>query len=226
MARSFTVATLMTRAKRLADMENSDFVTDAEWRAYLSASYARLYNRLANAGLAPVESTQSITGTGVATYSLPTDWLGTIRIDYLESGSRPVPLVKMSTRNEHEWDTGQAASQACAYRIAKPNIKLLPKPSGGTYRHLYIPVPADLDDDTDTVDGVSGWEDLLVIEAAIAAKMKEESSTEPLERKLAGIMADLEELAPMQEWGEPSTISDSFAEPYEAGDFYPRRGIR
>lgn len=228
MARSFTVGTLVTRAQRLADMENSSFVTPSEWRAYLSASYARLYNRLASAGLAPVESTQTITGTGVATYALPTDYFATIRIDYLDSGSRPIPLVKMSTRNEHEWDTGGTVSQACAYRIAKPYMKLLPKPSGGSYRHLYIPAAADLDEDSDTVDGIAGWEDYIVIEAAIAAKMKEESSTEALERKLALLEADLQELAPMQEWGEPSVITDAYAEEafYEEGSFWPRRGVR
>jgi hypothetical protein len=228
MARSFTVATLVTRAQRLADMENSNFVVAAEWRAYCSASYAKLYNKLVQAGIAPIESTQTITATGAATYTLPVDWMATIRIDYLSGGTRPIEMRKISVREEHRYDTGATAAQSVVYRLAGANVKLLPKPASGSYRHLYIPAPIDLDDDADSVDGISGWEQLIVLDMAIAARIKEQSSVDALQSERDSLDRVIDELAPVREWGEPTCISeseDSYAGNDE-GSYFPRSGVR
>ena len=41
---TFTEATLRSRARRMADMENSTFVSDAEIRDYINSAYAELYD--------------------------------------------------------------------------------------------------------------------------------------------------------------------------------------
>ena len=209
MARTFTLVQLRTRARERADMVNSSFITDSELNGYISASYAELYDILVQSGLIYfTPSTQTITANGSETYALSSDYYGTIRVDRLDGGDYlPLEEYMIMERHRHENNGGNDAS---VYSVQGSNISLLPAPSSGTYRHTYIPAPADLTASADsaTVDGVSGWEEYIVVDAARKMLQKEESSTTGVERDLLRLKERIEEMAQNRAWSTPRRIVD------------------
>ena len=210
MARTFTLLQLRTRARERADMVNSSFVTDSELNGYISASYAELYDILVQSGLVYfTPTTQTITGNGNETYALGADYYGTVRVDRLE-GSDYFPLDEYMITERHDYENA-SGSKAVGYSIQGSNISLLPAPSSGTYRHIYIPAPTDLTASADsvTVDGVSGWEEYIVVDAARKMLQKEESSTTGVERDLIRLKERIEEMAQNRAWSTPRRIVDT-----------------
>lgn len=63
------------------------------------------------------------------------------------------------------------------------NIELRPIPAGGTYRVYYLSEPIPISDDIQVVTYPAGWEEFLVLGAAISALAREESSNPVLERQ-------------------------------------------
>lgn len=187
MARSVTLAQLRTRVLRAADLEDLNYISSTEVNDYISTAYGELYDLLVNKGLNHFESTQSITTTGVEDYNLPSDYYGTVGVDLIDGGKRyPLQRYESAERNFYQNAT---SSYALGYRIVGTKIRLSPATSGGTYQHIYIPAPAVLDDDADTVDGVAGWEELIVIDAAIKCRRKEDESVSELKEEREHLMA-------------------------------------
>ncbi len=206
MARTFTLLQLRTRARERCDMVNSTFITDSELTGYISASYAELYDILVQSGLVYfTPTTQTITGTGVETYALPADYYGTVRVDR-QSGSDYYPLSEYMITERHGFEN--SSGDSTVYSPQGTNISLLPAPTGGTYRHTYIPAPSDLSSDSDTVDGVSGWEEFIVVDAARKMLQKEESSTVGIERDLKRLRERIEEMAQNRAWASPRRVTD------------------
>lgn len=219
MARTFTLAQLRTKARERADMVGSLFVTDSELSGYVSASYCELYEMLVKSGQHFFESTQAIATTGTGTYALPSDYFGTLGVDYQSSSTTYTALypLMVQERNNFQPTTG---SQAMAYRIVGSNIILYPTPpTGQAYRHLYVPCPSDLTSDAQTVDGVSGWEEFIVIDAAIKCLAKEESPTGHLERERERIKARIEEAAEIRAIASPMRVVDVQTAPMDAADW-------
>lgn len=221
MARSFTLAEIRTRARQRADMQDSTFVTDSELNGYISASYAVLYERLVLSGIAYFESTQTINVVaGTNLYALPSNHMSTVGVDWVRSSGKFLPLRRLMVR---ERDTFQEpAERAVAYRLVGNSIQLYPDPSSAqTYRHIYVPAPADLTLDTDTVDGVSGWEEFIVNDAARKCLMKEESDTSALEREIDRNLSRLDEARLNRYVADAPRIGDEddrdFLDDYEGG---------
>lgn len=59
-----------------------------------------------------------------------------------------------------------------------------------------------------TIDGVNGWEEYIVVDAAIKCLQKEESDTTVLERQKAGLLARIEAEAANRDAGAPATVTD------------------
>jgi hypothetical protein len=189
-------------------MVNSSFVTDSELNGYLSASYAELYDLLVQSGLIYYTPTsQTITGNGSETYALPTDYYGSVQVDRL-SGGDYFPLSEYMITERYKYEN--LGGDALTYSPQGSNMSLLPAPSGGTYRHIYIPAPVDLTaaSDVTTIDGVSGWEEYIIADAARKMLQKEESSTTAIERDLTRLRARIEEAAQNRAWATPRRVTD------------------
>jgi len=180
LARTFTLAQVRDRVRELVDAEQMRAVSDAELNRRISSSYARYYAKLVRTGLGfPTEITATITATpGIDTYALPPDHFSTMRVDYITGGIY-IPLQEIDIREIHE---AQApGSPSSFFRLAGPNLILYPAPTAGdSYRHIYAPAPDDLTTDTQSLDGVCGWEEAVILDAAIRAAMKWEGDTNDL----------------------------------------------
>lgn len=237
MPRTTTLATLRTRCKERADMENSTFISDAEWNRYISASYAELYDLLIKAQPDFYRAEQTITGDGTTSdFAVATSpqYYGTIRVDYQESTGNYWALKYASGNEANYFDYINSQGPAEVYHFvyntstpSTPMIRLIPTPGNNeTYRHVYTVAPADLTDDADIVDGVSGWEEYIVIDAAIKALTKEESPTGGLERQLERMRQRLKEMAENRQIGDAGHVYDSRGAQFswlDVADFWKNR---
>lgn len=171
MARTFTLAELRTDLRELCDIENDLHPTDTALNKILSRAYGKFYAELVkhNLGYA-AETTVSWATDGVTqTKALASDFMGLVSVEF-SSGSFWYPLEEIDAREvSYIQAPGQPASW---YRLVDTNLVLHPLPPVGTYRYTYVPAPAKLTTDGQTVDGVTGWEDGILFEAAIRVVMK------------------------------------------------------
>lgn len=192
MPRTFTAGELRTRVRERADMESSTFVSDAEMLRYISASYTELYDNLVNADPERYRREQTFTGDGsTSKFACAADYYGTIEIGYNTDQGGRYPLRRIfghEINNYRQTQAATAAGWAPVYNVTTPStekLELFPTPeSGQTYTHTYIVAPADLTTAADVVNGISGWEEYIVIDCAIKCRTKEETPTGDLERAL------------------------------------------
>jgi excinuclease UvrABC helicase subunit UvrB len=224
MARTVTVGTLLTRVRQRADRPvDDDFITDAEIIGYIDAAYTEIYDILVSKGIGQYESIQSISADGSATYSLPADFYACLGVDVRLDASDWIDLP-MAQINERNYWSDDSTGYARAYRIHGSVIEFYPAPqSGQSYRMFYAPVAGTLDDTSDTVDGVNGWEEYIVVEAAIKCLTKEESSTTALERERERLLERVDAHAENRLQAEPRRVVDAQPFEYDPSDWWPRQ---
>jgi hypothetical protein len=179
MSRSFTTLELRTRLRELCDIEGDPFFTDTSLNSLLSAAYAKYYAELVKHGLGYASEKQATAATdGVSqTVRLPGDFFALVAVDYQSSADYYAPLEDIDAR---ELPSAQGStSQAFWYRLVGCDLALYPLPAVGTYRITYVPAPAKLTLDTQVVDGVAGWEDGILFEAAIRVALKQDPQSVP-----------------------------------------------
>jgi hypothetical protein len=186
---------LRTQAKQRADMVNSDFVTTSEWNTYLSSAYKELYDVLVGAYgndyFAVFGTPQTTDGTNNL-YALPVDFYKLLGVDQFIGGRWVnVPPFSVTERNRVSSFAGQ------------------PPSSGIQFRVIYIPRPAALVNDGDVVDGVAGWEEYIVVRAAIKALVKEESDPSALAQELILLKTRIESMAEDRDAGNPPQTTDA-----------------
>ncbi len=201
---STTLLQLRTRVRRLADVVGSTFVTDAELTERINVAYKELYGLLVRNSLQRSETTYTVTANGAASYALPANFLGLIGV-YRSVGEDFVPLERF----DDKFKPGSRTGDASKYRVVGSNLVLYPKPSSGTYDVVYIPVPGDMAADADTMDGVLGWEEFVVLDAAIYVLEKEESDTSKLEFKRDRILKRIQDEAQIAEFTQAPRIRNT-----------------
>ena len=225
MARNFTVAQLSTKARERSDMVDSEFVTPAELRGYISASFTELYDMLIKTGLSYFESEDTIVTDGILSrFPLPADYYGTIGVDRDDGTGHRFMLHEFMVTERNRFQV-QSTGFAIGYRVVGNELELLPRPPiGQTYQHLFVPAPADLTDDTDIVDGVSGWEEFIVVDAAIKMLLKEETSAVPLERERVRLIDRIQEASENRALATPRRVVDVHQDHPASGFFRDRFG--
>jgi hypothetical protein len=211
MARNYTIAQLITRAKERADMESTTFVDDTEWQGYINNGYAELVDLLIDARIHQFETTATITtAAGTASYAVPADHYRTLAVDYLLNSTTyiEVPQLMFEERNNYQASVGGGAY---GWRLVGENVVLYPTPqSVQTYRHTYIPAPADISavSTATNVNGIAGWEEYIVIYAALQARLKEEDheSAGELRERLQAMESRIEAMGHHR--GAPLRIAD------------------
>lgn len=217
---SHTLADLRTRIRQRTDTENSEFVTDAELNQLINTSYAELYGLLVKASLHRAEKTYVVATTGADDYPLPADFFALIGV-YRTYGEDKVPLERFPDK----FRPGTRIGDATMYRVVGMELVLYPKPGSGDYDLVYIPLPAELVSEADTMDGVLGWEEFIVLDVSINVLEKEGSNTMTLERKREMILKRIQDDAQMVEFTETPRLLSVRDEWRTHGGFdgYPSR---
>ncbi len=215
MARNVTLLSLRTQAKQRADMVNSSFVSDSEWNSYINASATELYDILVSAYADYYVSTGSLSIlNGTDTYSLPTDFYKLLGVDLvIDANGNAVTLKPYNLQQRNAflftptWNTVGLAY--LRYHMQGQSIKFVPMPTTAqTVRILYVPALATLSGDSDTLDGVDGWEEFIVIDSAIKAKQKQEDDVGTLQGQKGAIIRRITEMAANRDAGSPEVVRD------------------
>jgi hypothetical protein len=214
-------------AKQRADMVNSQFVTDSEWNTYINQSYFELYDLLVNVFEDYfVADPVIITTDGSDSYALPngTNFSGArpyYKLLGVDCGQGPtsnnawVTLKKFEFIKRNAYIYPNVTSTYLGvfnvqYRVLGNKIKFIPVPSANQYMRIwYIPRMQWLLRDTDILEGISGWGEYVIVDAAIKAMQKEESDVSVLMLQKQMLKARIEESASNRDAGAPDTISNT-----------------
>jgi len=209
-----TLSSLRTRVRARADMKNSNFVEDDELNQYINSSYQELYDILVSSfedyyTLAPVLF--SITSGN--TYALPSNFYKLRGVDASLDGSNFYTMqpFDFASRNNYSQNfgvlnNGQYQNQ---YRIVGNNLYFTPEDGAtGNYRLWYVPRATTLTLDASTLDGINGWEEYVVVDAARKCLAKEESDTSFLLAEKEALRQRITTMAARRDAGMPKSITD------------------
>lgn len=228
MPSSGTVTLLQVRnqCKQRADMVNSTFVSDSEWNTYIAGSYKELYDILISAYGNDYQVATPVTFQTDGTndkYSLPDGTLYSsapafyklLGVDLQTSGSAQIwqtlKPFNFSERNRYSPYGVNSLSRntAIRYRLLGNQLWFTPLPQSGiTIQLWYIPEPSTLSLDADTFDGISGWEEYVIVDAAIKALQKEESDVSVLMGQKQALISRIQAMAENRDAGSPATVAD------------------
>src|SRR5882762_1964096 len=200
MARLVTLSTLQTRVKQRANVEvasNSALYTTAELTDNINEGLAKLYDLIIAQQDQPYYLTQAAFNTinAIDTYLIGSGQLINVSDFYKGKGldvsfgqqivisARP---FMWSERNRFKWYPGWIYSQPVFYEFigkssgsvansGNDSIKLIPMPNGQFNCTLwYYPTLDMLVNPGDTFDGINGFEEFAVLDAAIKLLTKQE----------------------------------------------------
>jgi hypothetical protein len=211
-APTISSAEIANRARERADMVNSDFCSDAEVTRYCEKAWQEFYGIITakEPDLCVTKASSALTTvSGTASYSLASDVKAPRRFRIQNGASlRRAELPTFEAfdyggrtgKPSHYWLTGAAA--------AVLKVTLLPTP-GGVYTidYWYIPSLSLADVTAPGMNFIAGWDEYVVLTAAMKMKDKEESDVSVVvgERKalLENIIANLQSF----DTGEPTTMT-------------------
>ena len=139
-----TIQNLLDRSRRRADKVGDDGLTDPFLQQLLAEVYNTLYTSVGETGHRYFEASQAIATTGAVSYTMPTDHLGTVRVErVLDTAGRSMPLREISAQEQTYWRG--LTGPAYRYAVADDQLFLLPTPpSGDNYVIYYIPQAPDI----------------------------------------------------------------------------------
>lgn len=222
-------------SQQRADRVNSNFVTLPEWNSYINQSYFELYDLLITTYEDYYVAEPAIFKTdgqldryplpdGITTYTntsgnsfvaKPFYKLMGVDCGLAQSGNAWISLGKFDFISRNRYIFPNLTSTFLGvfnmqYRLVGNNLMFIPTPSGGQYIRLwYFPKLTQLLQDTDIVDGVSGWTEYIIVDAAIKALQKEESDISALMVQKQALIKRIEESAMNRDAGQPDTISST-----------------
>jgi len=229
-----TLSELMVATRQRADMlptgytpslSSTDyFVSDPELISYINQSYFELYDLLITLYedyyiQAPLIFQTNGTDSQ---YPLPNDFYKLMGVDLgLASTTNAWVTIKkfdFIARNRYVYP--QLTSTYLGvfnlrYRLVGNNLMFIPTPSAGQYvRMWYIPTLTTLSALSSTVQGISGWTEYVICDAAIKCGQKEETDVSVLMAQKMALIKRIEASGMNRDAGQPDTISDirSFSE--------------
>lgn len=196
MASLVTLAELRTRSRERADQQNSRFVSDTELNGYINKSASELYDLLTTVFedyYAEASPYVINIVAGTFQYSLPSDFYKLVGLD---------ELVYQSS-------TAQQSISIKKYNFQERNSYISPT-AGRTVWMYYIPMMTPLVDDSDTFDGINGWDEYIVIDAARKMMQKEESDTSELILEKQNFIKRINDSAPNRDASRPERVTDVY----------------
>jgi hypothetical protein len=202
---TFSLATLRARAQQESDNVNSGFIASTgsapvEWTALINSSYKELYGAIVQAygNDYYVAAPYTFQTDGVNKFfSLPTDFFKLLGVD-LQVGATNL------------WVTLKPFQFLERNRFGLVNSPI--PMAGQTLQLWYVPSLTELSGDSDvTVDIPNGWEEYIIIDAALKALDKEEADVSVKMARKAAIIQRIDAEAENRDAGSPGRIVDAYS---------------
>lgn len=205
-----TLTTLRTRVRERADMVGSSFVADAATGldAWINEAHQRLHGMLVDAlGEEYISSTSAFTTSSSSDYPLPSGFYKLFGVDLEYHGiMRSLTRYERPERNVFRELRPEALPR---YALVGSNLRLYPVPAAGlTGSILYAPEATLLVSGSDSVTYPNGWEKFIVIDAAIQALLKEESSVTALVAERERIEREIRDAKEARDMATPKRVVD------------------
>lgn len=231
MARYRTALELVTDVRDRADLISSTFRTDEQILRYINESIYSLTGRLlAKYGQDYLHDDDTInTVAGTANYDLPDNCFQVkfFRVTLNNNARVNIPRATTDYLDVDTEDNGwNFLGTRPHHRIQGNKVRFEPTPQAvhavKVYYYPTLPCEddggdpiAELTDEDDKFNGHWGWEQWVVLDAAIKLKNLQEESTTDLIKEKAERWAEIEELADNRITSEPESIRDMYGD----GDF-------
>lgn len=215
-----TVGNLSLLIRQECNKENSPFITGQELNSYINNSFKELYDILVQKFGDDYEVATPYTYTTAQNqqlYPLPNDFYKLLGVEVALNPADPsswvtlhnFEFVQRNLLNYPNQYTFYGVTNL-RYRLNGTNLMVIPFPSGGqTLRIWYAPRPNQLLTSAQIVDGISGWEEYIVVDCCIKILGKEESDTSLFLARKAALLQRIEEASANRNIGDPETVSDS-----------------
>ncbi len=221
-----TLGNLRLEAQQRSDLLYSSNITTQEWNTYISNSYKWLYNLLVQKFgddyfvQVPYSYTTSGTidpVTQAQTLPLPDDFYKLLRAEVALNPADPnswITLKKFEAIQANLYNYPNVYTfygiTNLRYRLWGSNLQIVPITTAGqTIRIWYIPRPDQLINDTDILDGIADYEELIIADVCIKALTKQESDISVYAAQKVEIIRQIESAAENRDVGLPETVSDS-----------------
>ncbi len=178
---------LRKRVRERADAENSQFFTDAELNSKINASAQELYDLLVDANQDYYTLSIAFTLT-LNAYTLPSDFYKLVSVEKSLDDGRWIPLESYHPQESGHYSDADVPSSS--------------------YRIHYIPVMTLMSANDDTFDGQNGFEEYIVIDAAIKCLNKEESDPSALIAEKRGQLERVQRMATDRDFGGQEAVID------------------
>lgn len=212
-----TLGAVRLAAQQRADMVNSDFISKQEWNDYINKSYARLYDILiqtyADDYYVATPFSVSTDSRNPPLYNLPSNFYKLLGVDLAINGTDTWATITkhaFAHRNRYQYNFQNSVigAQRIKYRLVGNQINLIGAGNSRTLRLWYIPRPTTLQADYHVLDGISGWEEYVILDVAIKALGKEESDASLLLAKQAEIKQQIDAAAANRDPGMAEMVTD------------------
>jgi len=224
-----TVGNVILECRQRSNKENSPFYTLQEMTSMVSQSYKALYDKIVQAYgddyyvATPYTYT---TGQNQQLYPLPVDFYKLLLCEVALNPQDPNSYVTLKQFNLIQKNLFNYPNQYTMYgitnlryRLNGDNLMIVPQTQGGqTIRIWYAPRPNQLINQTDTLDGIAGWEEYIVADVCIKMLAKEESDVSIFAAQKMEMDKRLDEMAKNRNLGEPQTVSDAKYRNFSWGD--------
>jgi hypothetical protein len=235
-----TLLQLRTSARSLADMTDSEFVSDAELNDYINVAWAKTYDLMITSygeNYFGLTTPQTIAADGVNTmFDLATDFYKLLGVDALLSGD---PANTFNWFTIYPFNFGERNRGAIVpylnnisrpvdlrYRLQGNKLWITPLPNAGFYfRVWYAPTLTPLVSDSDTVTNLQpGWEELIELDAAVKCLIKSEQDISSLASMRSETVTRLMAAVAQRDVAAPATVVDVYGPgsasgmgPYDGG---------
>lgn len=209
-----TLATLRTRVRERANMENSTFVSDSELNRYINYSINDLRDKMIiKTGEEYFADTEPYTLVdGTEEYSLPADFYKVISCQVLGDNGLYFPLKRFEYAEQNEYARPLYYRSAdIRYRIRGSKLVINPATNigGRVIRLIYVPLPPELTQDSDTLEGFNGWDEYVILLSAIKCLQKEEQDVADLKQELMVMDARLDKMMDNRDHSQPARVQDT-----------------
>ena len=213
-----TLAQLITRVRQRADMVGSTFVSDSEVVDYINVAMAEIHDLLVDKYEDESPNSGDYTLPADNPGTLPTDFYKALGVDFT-SGGLTYRMMRFTFQERNMYNAPAIVASRIAatrYAIQGNKIKFIPSPAtSGIAKLHYIPEAQQFDAGSTSTTIVSlapqiakGYEEYLVVDAAIKCLMKEESNTQPHMIYKEQLRKRLESESANRDAGESSKITD------------------
>lgn len=206
MASTVTLLAMRTAARQRANQETLDqanaLVTDVELDGVINNGVRHVYRLLVRARSGYYRATQTIsTVSGTSAYDLASDFLELISVDWQFSTSEILPIYpyEESERNRFRATPGWLRLYPSFYQLQNGQINFIPTPdSAYTVIVNYVPTCTALANDSDTFDGVAGFEEYAICKGAAYLCLKDDNAetASAWESQAAMIENEVKSMAP------------------------------